>query len=330
MKPAHRRLPNVPDDAYSFVILSIGKRRIACDKLVDGEQVISCSRAGDGLLVQWSLSVDEFDPPDEAAEMLVEQLGDVLRLHKDPRGILIAPTGAVPADTSSATYASLVAAVGSTARWIPNISDEEGATGAALERREIPLPDVPRSRGIEFYLLSPARAMRELGLADPPMRVACVDRDTTLAPNEVIAFYAPRLKEQGFTVKRRVWSDGSTEQLVGHTPSHHVIVHAEKSGKARTFARLAWISKPVRQPDGTSVVLAPDPGETVIVLTSSASSWNAADAVTEVPRGMRARIVQSTEVPAAAGKPVLRYEVEVVIGHEKRRGWVHARAIRTL
>lgn len=224
-----------------MIVLDVGKRRVAVGEVVDGEQILSSTRVGDALLFEWAVELEDLDPPEEAAERIVALLGNVLRRHRDGRGILVGNARDVPSGKTGQSYATIVAELASTGRWIPNISHEEGATGAALERSEIPLPDVPRSRRIELYVLSPARAMRELGLTEVPVRVAVSDRDTTLSPKEVSEFYAPLLKAQGFATKRRVWSDGTTEQLVGRSSSHHVIVHAERNEGERTFVRVAWI-----------------------------------------------------------------------------------------
>jgi hypothetical protein len=230
-----------------LIVLDVGKRRVAVDDVVDGEDILSSTRSGDALLFEWAIDLEDLDPPEEAAEMIVQHLGDILRLHRDPRGILVGKSRDLPkrsSSTSGATYASIVAKLAPTGRFIPNISHEEGATGAAVERSEIPLPDVPRSKRVELYVLSPARAMRELGLTEAPLRVTVSDRLADRAPAEVLAFYKPLLAAKGFSTKRRVWSDGSTEQLVGHTSSHHVIVHAERNDvDAKTFVRVAWILK---------------------------------------------------------------------------------------
>ena len=58
---------------------------------------------------------------------------------------------------------------------------------ALLEKVEIPLPDVPRSKRVEIYVLSPAKAMRELALEKPPVRAVCSDRLAQLTPKEVSA-----------------------------------------------------------------------------------------------------------------------------------------------
>jgi hypothetical protein len=189
------------------------------------------------------------DPPEEeeGAEILPSAFGDLLRRHRDARGVLVAEAQHLPPLARAASYASIASALAAVGRWLPNDAHAEGASVRALERREIPLPDVPRSRAREVYVLSPARAMRELGLEQPPLRVACSERDTALAPAGVVAFYAPVVKTMGFSVKRRVWSDGSAEQLVGHTQGKHVIVHAEREDGGRTFVRVEWMPKVERR-----------------------------------------------------------------------------------
>ncbi len=136
----------------SSVVLHLGKRRVAGRKYVDGEDVLACTRTVDALVFGWAIDLDQFDDPEEGAELLVEKFGDLLRLHRDERGILVGPAPALDRfkTLESATYAEIVAAMAPTGRWIPNVSHEPGATGAALERVDIPLPDLPRSRRVEL------------------------------------------------------------------------------------------------------------------------------------------------------------------------------------
>jgi hypothetical protein len=225
----------------SWIVLEVGKRRIATRKLVGDDVIVSALRSGDALLLEWNVEADDLTPPDDAAdELLLAASADVLLWHRDPRGILVSAARHLPAP--SGTYAEIVAKLAPTGVWIENLSQEEGALLAATERDEIPLPDAPRSRKGELFVMSPARAMRELTLDEAPLRVVVLDRTTKLAPPEVVAFYAPLVKARGFTVKRRVWSDGSAEQLVGRSASHTVLVHAERTPEPEpTFVRLAWI-----------------------------------------------------------------------------------------
>ena len=310
-----------------MVVLHVGKRRVDGNKLVDGEQIASCTRTVDALLFDWEISLDQLDPPDEAATSLVDAFGEMLQLHDDPLGVLVVPSSALTQEAESMTYAKLVAKLAPSGRWIKNVAHEVGTTGASVERGEIPLPDVPRSRKVDLFLLSPARAMRELGLKEAPTRVACNDRNTALSPSDVVKFYAPLLKEQGFASKRRVWSDGSAEQLVGHTDANQVTIHAEKAEAGRTFVRLAWIAKPVKHAVGTIVSLVADAGGDTISLAKSATSPDGRETVATVTTGIKVRVVGSHEVDGGEGRSLVRYEVETEYG-VKKRGWVHARSVR--
>lgn len=114
----------------------------------------------------------------------------------------------------------------------------------AAEDEEIPVPGLPKARGVEVYVLSPARAMRELSLDEAPLRVVCRASYAAVRPVDVSAFYLPKLKALGFTTKRRIWSDGSAEELVGEKPAERMRVLAEKSGESEVYVRVAFILRP--------------------------------------------------------------------------------------
>lgn len=225
------------------VILDVGKQRVAKRSLVDEDTTPWAERRGSALIVGWNMDLVALSPPEEGAELLLDALGEVLRRHRDARGVLVADAHHLPPVERAGDYAELVAQLAPFGVWLPNEAGDEGAGLRALERREIPLPDAPRSRARELYVLSPARAKRELALEEAPLRVAVTDRDTALSPREVTAFYAPHVNALGFVTKRRVWSDGSAEQLVGHGSGRQVLVHAEREDGGRTFVRVAWILK---------------------------------------------------------------------------------------
>jgi hypothetical protein len=139
-------------------------------------------------------------------------------------------------------YAEIVAAHGARGRWLPNFSREPGADPMRELRAEIRVPDVPKSRKIELFVMAPGRAVRELPLALPPLRVVCLDRTSELGPKEVSILYVPIQKQLGFATKRRVFSDGSTEQIVATKPGEQVVVHAERAeGGAGSFVRVAAV-----------------------------------------------------------------------------------------
>jgi hypothetical protein len=223
----------------SWIVLDVGKRRIQTRDVVDGEEIFAAERRDDALLFEWAREVEDLEPALEAAEEVLTVLGgELLSFHRDARGILVIPVRGL--ETPNGDYAAIVAKYGSTGHWLPNLSSEPGANPERDMREEIGLPDVPRSRKVEIFVMSPARAVRELGLDDTPIRVVCLDRMSQLSPKEVSAFYLPRLREQGVKAKRRVWSDGSTEQLVAKTSTRKVIIHAEATSDG-TFVRLASI-----------------------------------------------------------------------------------------
>ncbi|MFO0737255.1 MAG: hypothetical protein U0270_15300 [Labilithrix sp.] len=223
---------------HSWIVLEVGKRRIHTRELVDGEQIFSVERREDALLVEWAMSIEDLEPLEEAAEEVLVLLGgELLGFHADSRGILVLPVRGM--ETPNGPYATLVAKHAATGVWLENLSGEPGANPARDMRAEISLPDVPRSRHVETFVMSPARAVRELA-AVAPLRAVCVDRITQLTPKEVSGFYLSLLRAQGVKAKRRVWSDGSAEQLVARMGDRKVIVHAEV-GDGGTFVRLASI-----------------------------------------------------------------------------------------
>jgi hypothetical protein len=104
------------------------------------------------------------------------------------------------------------------------------------------LAAISKSRKVELFVMAPGRAVRELPLARPPLRVVCSDRTSELGPKEVSIFYVPILRKLGFATRRRVFSDGSTEQIVATKPGEQVVVHAERAeGGAGSFVRVAAV-----------------------------------------------------------------------------------------
>ncbi len=226
----------------SLIVLSVGKRRIATKGLAGEDSdhgLFLVERLSDALVFWWSRDIDDLERCDSDAEELLQALGgDLLRHHLDARGVLVARA---PRGELAASYAAIVQqCVNSTHVWLQNFGPEETK---ALSRDEIPVPNVPQSRQVELYVLSPARALRELALDAAPLRVTCLDRTTTLTPREVSAFYLPRLRERGFEPKRRIWSDGSTEELAARCGSMQVLIRSEHLDGG-TFVHIAWIMWP--------------------------------------------------------------------------------------
>lgn len=224
---------------YSWIVLEVGKRRINIRELVDGEQLLSAERREDALLFEWVRDITDFEPKDsEGSEEVLELLGgELLGFHKDKRGVLLLPVRGM--ETPNGPYAKLVAKHAATGVWLENLSSEPGADPVRDMRAEIDLPNVPRSKQVEIYVMSPARAVRELG-AVAPIRAICMDRISQLTPKEVSGFYLPELRNRGVKAKRRVWSDGSAEQLVAQLGDRKIMIHAEVSDGG-TFVRVASI-----------------------------------------------------------------------------------------
>jgi hypothetical protein len=111
----------------------------------------------------------------------------------------------------------------------------------AAEPAELPLPAYPRSRRLGFCVVKAAQAMRELELAEVPLRTLRLELSTRATPREVSAFYLPRLKQQGLSVKRRIWSSGNAERLWGRATSAFGVIYSEKRGPAETFVQVSWV-----------------------------------------------------------------------------------------
>jgi hypothetical protein len=142
----------------STIVLLVGKRRVDAKKLVDEDVLELAERRQDVLLLQWRRDVEDLLPPGEAGEEIVDVLSaDVLRWHRDERGVLVVPMEI--ADLGGA-YAEIVAAHGARGRWLPNFSREPGADPMRDLRAEIPVPDVPKSRKVELFVMAPGRAVR--------------------------------------------------------------------------------------------------------------------------------------------------------------------------
>lgn len=230
--------------SLSYVVLRVAKRVLVENEVPthpDASDGFYVARSGKGYALLLSdASVDSLSADaGEAAEELATHLGpDLVATHDDPRGILVAAADLFEAPAGR-TYDELVAALEPRGRWISNAGPSLRVVGA--ERSELPLPDFPKSKPVDFYVMSPARAMRELALAEAPARVVRADAFARACPVDVSAFYLPKLKELGFATRRRVWSDGSSEELVGKRAGVRLTVSAEKSGPGEVFVQLTLV-----------------------------------------------------------------------------------------
>jgi hypothetical protein len=223
----------------SWIVLRVGKRRVDTKRIGGDEDLVGAYRWADVLVLHWRRDVVDLHAPEEAAEELVSAVTpDVLRWSRDERGVLVVPDSELMLDERP--YDEIVRLFEGSSLWIPNLEGAPGNDPMRELRESIPVPDVPRSRKMELFVMAPGRAIRELPLVEVPLRVACLDRTTDLAPEDVSAFYLPILRADGFTVKRRKWSDGSTEQLVASRPGEQLVVHAERAAGG-TFVRVAAV-----------------------------------------------------------------------------------------
>lgn len=194
----------------------------------------------DLLVLAWDFDFSDLADVDQAAEELVAGLGtELLYLHRDPRGVLLTPTSLQAID--AADYRSGVAVYSPAGLWAPNLAREPGVRLAAGDETEIPLPRFKPSRKLEFYVVKTARAMQELELAEVPQRTVRLELTSGASPREVSAFYLPHLKQHGLRVRRRIWSSGVAERLIGSSVAHYAFVHAEKRGPRETLIQISWV-----------------------------------------------------------------------------------------
>jgi hypothetical protein len=224
-----------------YLFLNLRKAPTASE-LHDG--VLLVAKGRDLAVVRWDTSFADLTDPEESAETLWVTLGSLLlEKHRDPKGILVIDARSSQKPPQAQTYAAAIAAHGAKGRWLKNVALEPGGSLEAARRSDVPLPDMPTSKRGEFYVLSPARAMRELGLTAEPLRVVRFELFVKAPPAKVSEFYSPLLKTRGFKVKRRIWSDGSAEQLVGTSSAFDAVVHAEAAERRATFVQVSWIEK---------------------------------------------------------------------------------------
>lgn len=212
------------------------RRKPSRELLGDAEVV---QHLQDLLVLHWDYDFSDLSDVDQAADELVASLGaDLLYGHRDPRGVLLTPASLAPIQADD--YEHGVSSYSPAGLWAPNRAREPGGRLTAAEESEIPLPKYPGSRRLEFYVMKAARAMRELELAEVPLRSLRLELQTRATPREVSAFYLPRLKQQGLSVKRRIWSSGHAERLWGTASSAFGVIYAEQRGPA-TVIQVSWI-----------------------------------------------------------------------------------------
>lgn len=224
---------------YGTLVFLQHKRRPSRELLSAAELMLHIA---DLSLVLWPRDFSDLSDVDESAEELWTALGaELLRLHRDPRGVLLTPASLEKVE--AADYDSAVATYGLAGFWVPNIALEPGGFLIAGDEAEIPLPRFPRSRRLEFYVVKTARAMRELELVEEPFRTVRLELRAQATPKEVSAFYLPLLKAHGFSLKRRIWSSGVAERLVGTSADLLAVVHAERRGPTESFIQISWVQR---------------------------------------------------------------------------------------
>lgn len=223
----------------SWVLLK-GRVRTAPASLPDDFDLVAKRR--DLVVLRWRMDFEDLDDLEEASELLWTKLGPVLEWHTDRTGVLVLPARAAELPATW-TYAEAVAVLRPAGRWLANLAAEPGGRLVAAERSDIPLPAMKGAKLGELHVVPRGRAVRELGLGFEPLRVTRLELFVDATPRAVADFYSPLLKARGFKVKRRVWSDGSAEQLLAAAETLEAVIHAAAQDGLATFVRITWIEK---------------------------------------------------------------------------------------
>jgi hypothetical protein len=188
-------------------------------------------RTGKGYALLFTDSTDE----------LVERLGpDLLRGHQERRGILVADVVDPTDEPVGDSYEALVKELEKRGRWIAYVG---AAKPAVLERSEIPIPDPPRSKVLDFQVVPPARAMREHALTEPPKRVVRRNLSARGTTADIVSFYLPKLDAAGFEVQHDTWPKRKTEELDGLRKDARLVIGAVATSDREVFVQLLFITR---------------------------------------------------------------------------------------
>ena len=177
----------------------------------------------------------------ETADDLLERLGpDLLREHKERRGVLVAdvadPTTDEPIGDS---YDALVKELEKRGKWIAIANEDVGK----VDKVEIPVPDPPRSKLLDFQVVPPARAMREHALTETPKRVVRRNLSARGTTADVVSFYLPKMEAAGFEVEHDKWPKRKTEELDGLRKDARLVIGAVATSPTEVFVQLLMITR---------------------------------------------------------------------------------------
>lgn len=219
----------------SYVVLKIGRPALVDhDAPTDPDSAEGwfVLRTGKGYALLFTDSTDE----------LLDRLGlDLLREHKERRGILVADIVDPTDEPIGDSYDALVKELEKRGRWIAFA--QEAAKANVLERSEIPVPDPPRAKVLDFQVVPPARAMREHALTETPKRVVRRNLAARGTTADIVSFYIPKMEAAGFDVEHDKWPKKKTEELDGTKKDARLVIGTVATSPTEVFVQLLFITR---------------------------------------------------------------------------------------
>lgn len=218
----------------SYVVLGIGRSTLVDHRAPtdpNAKEGWFVLRTGKGFALLFTESTDD----------LPARLGtDLLREHRERRGILVADVVDPIDEPIGDTYDTLVRELEKRGRWI---AYADAAKPDVLGRAEIPMPDPPRSKVLDYQVVPPARAMREHGLTETPKRVVRRNLAARVTTADVVSFYIPKMEAAGFEVQHDSWPKRKTEELDGLRKDARLVIGTVATSTTEVFVQLLFIKR---------------------------------------------------------------------------------------
>lgn len=224
--PAKSKARSSPNGAY--VVLAVGRPTLVDhDAPMDPDAAEGwfVLRTGKGYALLFT----------DSTEDLEERLGaDLLREHRERRGVLVADIGDPTDEPIGDTYDTLVRELEKGGRWIA-IANEA--------KVEMPVPDPPRAKLVDFEVVPPARAMREHALTETPKRVVRRNLKARGTTADIVSFYIPKLEAAGFEVQHDRWPKRKTEEVDGLRKDARLVIGTVATSDTEVFVQLLFITR---------------------------------------------------------------------------------------